>query len=484
MSANETKDDKPLTAARPDREVITHHEVRMGERTLSYTATAARMALPDVRDEHRASIFSVSYVLDGVEDPSRRPVTFCFNGGPGSSSVWLHLGAFGPRRAAIPDVVAVPPPPYRLEDNAHGLLDLTDLVFIDPVGTGFSRPQGKTEAKAFHSIADDVASVGEFIERWLSRNKRWNSPRLLAGESYGTTRAAGLASHLAARGLALNGLVLVSVAMDFHTFIAEPGNVLPAVLYLPTFAALAWYHRRLDPHPPELAPLLDEVRDFALEAYAPALLHGSRLPEERRREVAERLQRYTSLPATLWLELDLQLDAMGFARRLPGDGRRTVGRLDGRYLGWDPQPDGSRATEDPAYDAAAGPYTALANVLLRQELGFDGDDLYEVLSLETNRNWSWKREGLLGYPNTAEDLRRAMLANPHLRVFLANGLYDLATPFFAAEHSAATLGLPRALAGNVEQAWYEAGHMMYFHPASLEKLKADLVGFYQRSTGT
>lgn len=479
-TARETADETHHPV-REERKVEARRTTVIDGRSLPYTVRAETLNLKDDKGRDRASVFTIAYLLDGVEDPGTRPVTFCFNGGPGSSSVWLHYGAFGPRRVVVPDTEAAPPAPYPVVDNALGLLDQTDLVFIDPVGTGFSRPAGKTEARDFHSVEGDVASVSELIRRWLSRHGRWASPKLLAGESYGTTRAAALAHHLGERGVHLNGLVLVSIATDFQTLVFEPGNDLPHVIFLPSYAATAWYHDRLPERPAALEPFLEEVATFATQEYAPALMLGSRLPDDRKRALARRLHRYTGMPTDEILRRDLRLEYLWFARNLLGPSHRTVGRLDARYVGADLDPSGARLTRDPSYDAALGAFTAMVNDDLRRILGWESDELYEVLSGAVHEGWSWASKDRMGYPNTTAELCRALVSNPHLQVIVCQGYYDLATPWYAAEYTRDHLGLPPELTDNVRLAWYEAGHMMYFHPPGLEKLREDLVAFYARA---
>ena len=303
-----------------ERTSVTYGETCIDGRTLRYTATAGTLNLNDDDGAARASVFYVALTLDDVADPAVRPVTFAFNGGPGSSSVWLQFGALGPKRVDLPDACAPPPPPYRLVDNAEGVLDLTDLVFIDPVGTGFSRPAGEADGADFHGVAEDVASVAEFVRRWLSRNHRWSSPKLLAGESYGTTRAAGLARHLQEQGVVLNGLVLLSLALNFQTFVFETGNDLPYALYLPSYAATAWYHGRLADPPEALGPLLEEARAWATDVYAPALMRGASLDEATRKEVAAGVARFTGLTAEEVLRQDLRVGYLRFAKSVLGSG--------------------------------------------------------------------------------------------------------------------------------------------------------------------
>jgi carboxypeptidase C (cathepsin A) len=442
-----------------------------------YTVTASTLNLRGKDGKERASVFSVAYVLDSPR-PRARPVTFCFNGGPGSSAVWLQFGALGPKRVDIPDVASAPPPPNELVDNLEGILDLTDLVFVDPVGTGFSRGAGKTEDKEFHAVKEDVESIGEFIQRWCSRNERWSSPKFLAGESYGTTRSGGLALYLQDKGIALSGVVLISLATNFQTFVAETGNDLPHLLYLPSFAALAAYHGVVSP-PGSLRDWLDEARSYAFEVYAPALLQGSALPARRRAEVAARLSAFTGLPASEIDRRQLRIPYLWFARTLLGRGSQTIGRLDGRYVGPDLDPYSQSMQRDPSYDAPLPAYTAAVNDFLRREVGYESEELYEVLSMDVNRGWRWGTEGRLGFVNTTEDLRKAMVSNPHLKVYVGSGLYDLATPFFAAEYTVAHLGVDAELAENITVCDYPAGHMMYFHEPSRKQLRADLAAFYE-----
>ncbi len=482
--AGEQAGDEPADTVhppRPERSESARSTLVIDGRELAYTMRAETLNLRGDNDKDRASLFTVAYLLDGVDDPSTRPVTFCFNGGPGSSSAWLQYGALGPRRVVVPDTHPAPPPPNAVVDNAQSILDQTDLVFIDPVGTGFSRPLGKAEPGDFHSVQGDIESVGELIRRWLSRHGRWASPKLIIGESYGTTRAAGLAHHLGELGVHLNGLVLISIATDFQTLIFEPGNDLPHVIYLPSYAATAWYHDRLPNRPDTLGPFLDEVIAFSTEEYAPALLLGDRLPLDRRQALAERLHTYTGLPTDELVRRNLRIEYLWFARTLLGSGHRTVGRLDARYVGPDLDPTGQQLTRDPSYDAALGAFTVAVNDQLRRGLGWQTDDHYAVLSRRVNEGWSWESKDRMGYPNTTAALRKALVSNPSLEVLICQGRFDLATPFFAATYTRDHLGTPPEQADKVRLAFYDAGHMMYFHPPSLKKLRADLVEHFARA---
>lgn len=474
--AADEEDKAPAKPLPEERQVSTRNNVRIGDASVDYTATAGTLHIAGEDGEPAAAMFYMAYTRAGVGNTDRRPVMFTFNGGPGSSSVWLHLGTFGPRRVAFPDAEHPPAAPYALEDNTHSLLDVTDLVFIDPVGTGYSTALGEAEDDDFHSVEQDVESVGEFIRLWTARNGRWNSPKLVAGESYGSTRAAALAEHLQDKGIFVNGVVLVSSILNFQTARFETGNDLPYITFLPTYAATAWYHDALPERAAELEPWLDEVRDFAAGDYASALMKGSALPADEEAAIARRLAAYTGLSVDYLRETNLRPSIFRFTKELLRDRRRTVGRLDSRYLGMDADSAGERFEHDPSMTAIMGPYTAALNHYVRSELGYEEDREYQVLSFAVNQGWDWDTDRA-GYLNVAENLRQAMAADPHLEVFVANGYYDLATPFFATEYTMDHLGLEPELRDNITMAYYPAGHMMYVHPGSLQQLKADLAAF-------
>lgn len=465
----------------------TSHSVVINGETVSYQATAGRLILKaedeKTGEKPKAAVFFVAYTRDRPAGASEagyvaaRPITFAFNGGPGSSSVWLHLGLLGPRRVVLEEDGRPLPPPYRLVNNDYSLLDKTDLVFIDPVTTGFSRAVPGEADKQFHGFKPDIESVGEFIRLYLSRNHRWASPRYLIGESYGTTRAAGLAGHLQERhGLYLNGIMLISVVLNFMTLHFAPGNDLPYMLFLPTYAATAHYHGRLGPDiPTELPALLAEVEAFAMNEYALALLRGDALPAEERAVIAERLARYTGLSADYVLRTNLRINIHRFTKELLRDRRRTTGRLDSRYTGIDRDAAGEYDEFDPSYALIQGPYTGLLNDYVRRELRFESDLPYEILS-DRVQPWSFD-DHQNTYVNVGETLRQAMSMNPHLRVFVANGTYDLATPYLATRYTFDHLELDESLRGNITTSHYQAGHMMYIHDPSLARLRADLAAF-------
>lgn len=480
------------TVPTPDVEekiAATEHTITIGGEEIRYTATAGTMVLKEEAEKEgkaegekaRATLFYVAYARQGVQDPATRPLTFSFNGGPGSSSVWLHMGLLGPRRVAMADDAGnLPRPPFRLVENDASLLDKTDLVFIDPVTTGFSRPLPGEEAKGFHGFEKDIHSVGDFIRLYTTRAGRWGSPKFLIGESYGTTRAAGLSGYLQERhGLYLNGIMLISSVLDFGTLLFQPGNDLPYILFLPTYAATAHYHKRLAPELQglPLAELLDEARAFALGDYASALLQGHALPAEEEAQIARRLAAYTGVGVDFVQRHNLRVPIYRFTKELLRDQGLTVGRLDSRFTGADRDRGGERFEYDPSYAVIQGPYTATFNDYVRRELQFESDLPYEIL---TDRVHPWSYETFQNaYVYVAETLRKAMNVNPFLKVFVANGYYDLATPFLATEYTFNHLMLPPERRAGVSLAYYEAGHMMYVQQPSLSRLKADLAAFLE-----
>jgi carboxypeptidase C (cathepsin A) len=469
-----------------DEIAVTQHAVTINGREVKYTVTAGTIVLKEEEEKEekaegekaKATIFFVAYTRDDVEDVSRRPLTFSFNGGPGSSSVWLHLGVLGPRRVLANDDGNLLPPPYRLVDNEYSILDVTDLVFIDPVSTGFSRAVAGEMPKQFHDFKKDIESVGEFIRLYTTRARRWTSPKFLIGESYGTTRAGGLSGFLQERhGMYLNGIMLVSSILNFQTARFTPGNDLPYILFLPTYSATAWYHGRLpaDLQQQPLPQLLEEVEAFAQGEYTLALMKGAALPEDEQAQIAQTLARYTGLSPEYVERTNLRINIHRFVKELLRDRRRTVGRLDSRFTGIDRDAAGENHEYDPSYAVIQGPYTATFNDYVRRELQFESDLPYEIL---TDRVHPWRfDEHQNEYVNVAETLRKAMTMNPFLKVLVANGYYDLATPYLATEYTFNHLELDPSLQDNIAMAYYEAGHMMYAHRPSLIRLKEDLAGF-------
>jgi carboxypeptidase C (cathepsin A) len=461
--------------------VTTRHTLATADGELSYTATAGRVVLrTEVHtdgsfDGHqpKAEVFLTAYTVDGAE-PGRRPVTFAFNGGPGSSSVWLHLGLLGPRRVVSGDAGLPASPPYGLVDNAETLLAHSDLVFIDPVSTGYSRTVKGGKPADFHGFQGDLESVGEVIRLWTSRNGRWMSPKFLAGESYGTLRAAALAAHLQERyGMYLNGIMLISSVLDMGTIRFTEGNDLPHTLFLPTYAAIAHYHGLHGDR--ALADVLAEAEDYAARDYPWALARGSRLSGDDRAAAVDRIARLTGLSADYVDRVDLRIEHVRFFTEVLRHRRRVVGRMDGRFTGWDPDAGRERFEEDPSIQGLMGPYATGLNHYVRAELEYANDLPYEILTSRV-RPWSYREfEG--AHVSVTGKLSSAMRANPHLRVHVGLGYHDGATPYFAAEHVLAHLPIPAELRGNIGLAYYEAGHMMYVHEPSRVRQSADLAEF-------
>ena len=480
-SAEKPKEEKKTPPAPEEKIVQTKHSARIGGQEIKYTATTGTILLKLEDGTPKASIFYVAYTKDDVSDLTKRPMTFTFNGGPGSASIWLHLGAFGPKRVEMGDAGALLPPPYKLVDNEYSLLDVTDLVFIDPVSTGYSRAVPGESPAQYHGIQPDIQSVGDFIRLYATRNRRWTSPKFLAGESYGTTRAAGLSGYLQQHyGMYLNGIILISSILNFETAEFNRGNDLPYILYLPSYTAIAWYHKKLPADlQGDLHKAVDESRNFAAHEYADALMAGDTLPAAKRTEIVQKLSRLTGLSAEFVDHCDMRIDLERFDKELLRSERRTVGRLDGRFTGIDQDAAGSEPDYDPSMAAIIGPYTAAFHDYVRGDLKFESDLFYEFL---TGRVRPWSFEPYENrYVNVAETLRSAMTQNPFLHVFVGKGYYDLATPFFAADYTFDHLGLDPSLRAHVTGDYFEAGHMMYIHMPSLAKLKKDLAEFIQSS---
>jgi carboxypeptidase C (cathepsin A) len=455
----------------------TEHVAHIAGSDIAYTATTGRIVLKDEEGKAKAAVFFIAYTRKGEAKTERRPLLFSFNGGPGSSSVWLHLGLLGPRRVLAGDAAQPLPPPYQLVDNEHSLLDLADIVFIDPVSTGYSRPAPGEEAKQFHGLEPDIESVGEFIRLYVTRYKRWSSPKFLIGESYGTTRAAGLAGHLQSKhGMYLNGLLLISSVLNFQTLEFESGNDLPYVLFLPTYTATAWHHHRLDAElQADLHKTLQEAAEFAAGDYAHALFLGSALAPERHAAAVRTVARYTGLSESYVEASNLRIEIFRFCRELLREQRRSVGRLDSRFTGMVRDGVGERLEDDPSYTAIQGAYSSAMNAYVREELNFASDLPYAVLT-GLYETWDYSKHQNK-YVDVSETLRAAITQNPFLQVFIANGYYDLATPFFATEYTVNHLALEPALRANVRMAYYVAGHMMYVHDASLAQLRHDMAAF-------
>ncbi len=477
FSAEKDKaEDKPEP---PDVRVETRHEMQLGKDKFAYLATAGTLTLKkDNETKPTARIFFVAYTREGIDNLAGRPILFAFNGGPGSSSVWLHMGAFGPRRVLLKPDGQPLPPPGKVVPNENTLLGLTDLVFIDPVSTGYSRPVKGEDAKQFHGVQQDIDSVGEFIRLYCARYGRWQSPKFLCGESYGTTRAAGLAYHLQDKlGMYLNGIVLVSSVLNFQTLSFTEGNDLPYPLFLPSYSATAWYHKKLpaELQKQRLPEVLAQVEKFALGAYNQALVQGDRLSEADHAAVRRQLAHFTGLSEDYVERSRLRIEASHFMKELLRGSERTVGRYDSRLMGVDLDAVGARPDYDPSYAAVQGAFTAAINTYLRKDLRYESDLPYEVLTGKV-RPWDYG-SAKNRYLNVAPDLRTAMTRNPALKVFVASGYYDLATPYLGTDYTLDHLGLARSLKKNVTTAYYLAGHMMYIEKESHRKLHEDVANF-------
>jgi carboxypeptidase C (cathepsin A) len=472
-----------------ERLVVTEHSRVIGGKKIEYTATCGTLVLRDYDstddkegksrgDKSRCTIFFTAYTMKGVKNPERRPVTFSFNGGPGSSSVWLHLGILGPQRVATDEKGNSPPPPYTLVDNDYSLLPVSDLVFIDPVGTGYSRVAEGEKVAEFHEYQRDLDAVGEFIRVYLTRYGRWGSPKYLIGESYGTTRASGLSLHLQDKhDVFLNGVMLVSLAVDLQTLSFDNGNELPYALFLPTYAATAWYHKALSPamQKKKLADVIKEAEDYATNVYSVALMQGSRLPAAARTRVAAQVARLTGLSPEYVLRCNLRPEPFRYFKELLRDRGQTVGRLDTRFIGHDRDDAGEHPESDPMLANLIGAYAAGINRLLKDTLKYEADAPYVVHAPIWDK-WTWK-DFANKYVNVGESLRKAMHANPHMRVYVASGLYDLGTPHFAGDYTLSHLGLRPHMQKNIKVSYFESGHMMYIHRPSLARMADELKAF-------
>jgi carboxypeptidase C (cathepsin A) len=475
------KTDPAKTVDLKDNLSTTRHTATIGGNKLTYDATAGTLVLKDEDGKARASIFFTAYTKIDVKEPATRPITFLFNGGPGSSSVWLHMGAFGPRRVVLSEDGKALAPPYKLVDNDESLLDVSDLVFIDPVSTGYSRTAPGHDGKEFHGVTEDIEANSAFIRLYVSRFRRWDSPKFLAGESYGTTRSAGMVGYLQDHeGMNFNGVVLISVVLNFQTLRFEEGNDLPYILYLPAYTATAWYHKKLPKDLQEdLSKTLAAADKFALGEYTAALMKGSQLSSDERRHVVQQLAHYTGLTEDYVSRSNLRIEASRFRKELLRKEEKTLGRYDSRFQGSDLDNVGDVPEYDPSYAVVLGPFTALVNEYLRTDLKFETDMEYRIL---TGKVQPWNYGNAKNrYLNVAPTLRQAMTRNPKLRLFVASGRYDLATPYFATQYTLDHLGLTRELATHVTSEYYPAGHMMYIEPGSLVKLKKDLAKFYRSS---
>jgi carboxypeptidase C (cathepsin A) len=484
------KADQAAEGPKPEKS-ITHHEISIGGQAVAYEATAGYLILENAEEKPVAKFGYTAYVREGG-DLTRRPVTFAYNGGPGSASIWLHMGVLGPRRVVVADAEFTLPPPYRRVDNEYSILDVSDLVMIDPVGTGYSRPIGEAKGPDFWGVDQDIDSVSRFIKAWVTENGRWASPKILLGESYGGMRSGGVAwALLSQHGMALNGVVLVSPFMAMVQGFDGLGIDLPHVLFLPSLAATAWYHEAIENRPEDLGAFVEEVKAFAYDRYAPALLKGNRLGAEERATVLAQLAHYTGVSETYWDRANLRVSHTQFVKELLRDRKQQAGRIDSRFVGRSFNLLGESMSYDPFNASVAAAFTGAFLDYYHSELEFGRDLDYHISGLLFGQ-WDWSHStpgiGLFGpeklpFPNTTIDLAQAMGQNPNMKLLVQQGYYDLATPQAATEYALDHMDLLPEQRDNITMEYYEAGHMMYLHPASLVKYKEDLARFIEEACG-
>lgn len=454
---------------------ITRSSVTIGGVKVDYTAYTGYLDLKNDTGKLTAKVFFTYYKKDG-EDVSKRPICFTFNGGPGSSSVWLHMGGLGPRRVLLDDDGGAMKPPYKVIPNEYSWLDKTDLVFIDPVSTGFSRAAGGESPKSFHGYNEDISAMGSFIRHFLSRYERWGSSKFLAGESYGTTRAAGLSKLLQDRHrIYINGIFLISAILNFGTNDYYPGNDLPRALYLPSYTAAAWYHKKLSPElQADLKKALRESEQFALGEYAAALIKGGWMTDAEKNRIAEKLSYYSGISKEYYLQANLRVDENRFYKELRRKDGLTIGRLDARFTGRDLDDAGENVSFDPSFTNIDGPFTSAINDYFQKELNFKEEKGYDIFGSVYPWNYNNVQNQFL---NVAESLRDAMSKNPNLKVYVGCGYYDFATPYFIAQYDVEHMFLRPELRKNVQFYFYESGHMYYIHKPSLVQFKKDVDKF-------
>lgn len=474
-----TKIPKPLL-------VSTQHTITIHGQLIHYTATTGTILLRNHENKPIALFGFTAYTKDGVKNPADRPITFAYNGGPGSSSIWLLMGALGPKRVVLNDPHATPPAPYQLEDNGNSILDVTDLVVIDAIGTGFSRPVGSAKGSQFWGIDEDAKATSEFIMQYIGKYDRWNSPKFLFGESYGTTRNAAVADYLYENdGIQLNGVVFLSTVWNFETLSFAQGNDLPYILYLPTYAAVAWYHNALPSKPAHLKPFLEKVRKFARDEYANALFKGASMDSTEFNDVLNKLHEYTGIPKTYWAEANLRLNEPQFTAELLRSRGETVGRLDARFTGPETDMIGEYARYDPQSAKISPVFITEFLNYLHNDLKYPAKYYYRVDAYGMKGfKWDWNQRGRREFgfrnPNVAPNLEDVMSKDPYLNILMLNGYFDLATPFYATEYTVDHLGnnVPNLLK-RVHFKYFKSGHMVYVNPQVMPQLHKDVAAFIE-----
>ncbi len=463
-------------SVKPIEPVTRDGAVTIAGKVVPYQVTTGKLVLKQVDGKERASIFHVSYERSDIQDKSKRPVMFAFNGGPGSSAVWLHIGVLGPKILQLPgNGTQAPLPPVRVGDNPLSILDVCDLVFIDPVSTGYSRAGKDVKAGDFHGVSGDIESIGDFIRRWITEHDRWGSPKYLLGESYGGIRAAGLSNHLQSRyGMSLNGVILLSSLLDFATIQSMQGNDLSSLVYLPSYTGVAHFHGKIQG---DRDALVKESTEFAFGDYAAALLKGNDLDDASRTKIADRLATLTGIPAATWSAHHLRIDSSFFRTELLRQEGKLIGRFDGR-VAWDAtDPTSSYPDYDPSFSLAVGAFSTAMLDYLGRDLGYKEDSPYEILTGKV-QPWDWDASNSV--VNLSDRLSNAMRDNPYLRVLVMGGYTDLATPPTGVEYSVRhLLNLPENVRSNITTTSFDGGHMFYLNPPDLEKCRKDLVNFIQ-----
>ncbi len=468
-----------------EQEVRHRDSVTIAGRRLGYTASAGTLTVRDIEGKPTASMFYTAYTLDGVKPGTKRPVTFLYNGGPGSPSFWLRMGSFAPIRIQTTSPEFIRPAPYDVAPNPYSLLDKTDLVFLDAIGSGYSRPLGDVKPAAFYGVDEDVDVFAKAILRYTTKYGRWMSPKFLLGESYGTLRSGALAYQLQERGMALNGVVLLSSIMNYGY--RQPGLDQVYLNYLPSYAATAWYHNRLPNRPADVATVVAQARAFAVGPYMSALAKGQSISDAERDQVAQRMSQLIGLSPEFIKRANLRVDLPRFQKELLRGTAQTIGRFDSRYTGLDADAAGERPETDASSDAISGAYIASFHDYLVSTLGYRTELPYRLSARDAaGYSWNWKHDApgsgsAQNNPNTAIDLAAAMRANPYLKVLSMNGWYDMATPFFGTENDLGHMMLPRAMQANLRFTYYPAGHMTYLNPDALRQMKADLAGWYDEA---